>query len=272
MDREIETAVFTHRGIDSVCNYERYEWLGDAYLEMIATVLIFRTFSDTAAGRCSQIREQLVRNSTLSEYYRLYKMERRSRFPREVDQLRSKELSKIQGDIFEAYVAGVVLSDPVNGVSTVTAWLKALWGRTIKDQIRKNEEAMTFNVAKTADPAGASSGDGKKNLQPKERLAQMIVVRGIRLRYEDIPGAKKDKNLGLPLFSVGVYLDGWGETNKLLGWGTALGKKEAGQKAATMAMENKKLIQHYDGLKKEFQAAQQKGQEAAQKMAGDGTK
>ena len=67
-----------------------------------------------------------------------------------------------------------------------------------------------------------------------------------------MPCRKRDKNLGLPLFAIGAYLDGWGETNKLLGIGTALGKKEAGFKAATVALENRKLMKVYEDKKKAF--------------------
>jgi ribonuclease-3 len=276
LDREIETAVFTHRGVDMECNYERYEWVGDAYLETIATILIFQTFGLTSAGRSSQIREQLIRNTTLAEYFRLYKMERRARLPSAIEQMsrsgsKSKELAKIHGDIFEAFVAGAIISDPVDGLANVTAWLKALWGKTIKDQIQKEEELKASKMSDTAGNNEGRSIGGNKNLKPKERLAQIVVVKGIRLHYEDIPNNdKKDRNLGLPLFTVGVYLDGWGETNKLLGMGSALGKKEAGQKAAVMAMENKKLMKLYGDQKTEFQEAQKKAREEEEAEAEAG--
>ncbi|KAH6891149.1 abhydrolase domain-containing protein [Thelonectria olida] len=274
LDPEVETAVFTHRGVDMTCNYERYEWVGDAYLEMVATILIFQTFNLTSAGRSSQLREQLVRNTTLAEYFRLYKMEKRARLPSLTDLSRSEpkskdSITKIYGDIFEAYVAGVIISDPVNGLANVASWLKALWGRTIKDQIQKEEKLRALKMSgKTGNDEAGSSG-GNKNVLPKERLAQILMVKGIRLRYEDMPNKdKKDRNLGLPLFTMGVYLDGWGETNKLLGIGSALGKKEAGQKAATMALENKKLMKLYRDQKTKFQEAQQKTREEAEAEAG----
>ncbi|KAI5466933.1 ribonuclease III domain-containing protein [Mariannaea sp. PMI_226] len=273
LDPEIELAVFSHAGFGQGPNYERYEWLGDAYLELIATALIFQTFRSTIAGRCSQIREQLIRNATLAEYFREYDMGKRARLPQDIAQLmqskptskaRYREMIKIQGDIFEAFVAGVVLSDPVDGLRTVTSWLKALWGRTIKDQIEKDEK-LRNSKAQDREAAQSTSVKGDalpRERLPKEQLAVVLVVKGIRLRYEDLPNhSKKDRNLGLPLYTIGVYLDGWGEVNKLLGVGTALNKKEAGQKAATVALENKKLMRLFGDKKKAFVEAQQKAQE-----------
>ncbi|KAF7544805.1 hypothetical protein G7Z17_g9669 [Cylindrodendrum hubeiense] len=262
---ELELAAFSHPGIGHGPNYERLEWLGDAYIEMIATALIFQTFGLSSAGRSSQIREQLVRNVTLAGYFRQYKMEKRARLPADMGNMeelilaktKDKELIKIQGDIFEAFVAAVVLSDPVNGLATVITWLKSLWGRTIKDQIKQAEKASNSIPLIGGNQSTTSGGTGAKEVTAKERLAQVLVVKGIHLRYEDMPNNdKKDKNLGLPLFSVGIYLDGWGEKNKYLGVGTALKKKEAGQKAAAMALQNKKLMTLYGDKKRAFMETQ----------------
>ncbi|KPM34940.1 hypothetical protein AK830_g11640 [Neonectria ditissima] len=272
LDPELELSVFNHPGIGYGSNYERLEWLGDAYIEMIATALIFQTFGDATAGRGSQLREQLVRNITLADYFRQYKLERKARLPADMgilEQLviarpRDKELIKIQGDMFEAFVAAVVVSDPVNGLSTVVTWLKSLWGRTIKDQIKKAEAERKSAPKHGSMQPAAPEEVGAKDARPKELLAKKMLVKGIRLRYEDMSNNnKKDKHLGLPLFTVGVYLDGWGETNKFLGVGTALQKKEAGQKAATMALENKKLMKLFEERKKTFQETERaKGDQA----------
>ncbi|KAK7417133.1 hypothetical protein QQX98_004736 [Neonectria punicea] len=275
-DPELELAVFSHPGVGYGPNYERLEWLGDAYIEMIATALIFQTFGTVTAGRGSQLREQLVRNLTLAEYFKQYKMEKKARLPTDMGNLeqlmitnpRDKELIKIQGDMFEAFVAAVVVSDPANGLTTVITWLKSLWGRTIKDQIKQAELERNSAAKKESVASMASGGIGARDVRPKERLAKILSVKGIRLRYEDMPNNnKRDKNLSLPLFTVGVYLDGWGETNKFLGVGTALQKKEAGQKAAMMALENKKLMTLFGDKKIAFQEAQRALEEAKEHQA-----
>src|SRR5436190_8289568 len=74
-DRSLEVAVFTHQGTVSrqstsstELSYDRLEILGDAYIEVIATRLIWDHFRSLPPGRISQIREMLVKNETLAQY------------------------------------------------------------------------------------------------------------------------------------------------------------------------------------------------------------
>ncbi|KAL6860308.1 hypothetical protein ACO1O0_004335 [Amphichorda felina] len=216
------------------------------------------------SGRCSQIREQLVRNITLAGYFREYSLMSKAQLPQEIFRNSSvgrgrssdKDLVKTQADMFEAYVAAVIVSDPENGLSNCVNWLKGLWSRTIQDQIVKAERDAP---AKQAQETSATSTT--RAITPREQLASLIAVKGVLIQYKDMPGKeKRDKNLKLELFTVGVYLTGWGENDLLLGWGTALGKKEASQKAATRALENKKLMKLYAGKKQAFLEAQRVAQ------------
>lgn len=250
---DLETATFTHSGATSnagALSYERLEWLGDAYLYLVSTILISSTFTSHLPGKCTQIRELLVKNETLASYARQYGFEKRAHLPQEFSDdshkgYRAKEGEKIKvmGDIFEAYIAAVVLSDPDQGVDRVSSWLKSLWAQTIskqiKDQERLNEKANAIPV-----------GDVTVNLNPKEMLSRKIGAKGVKITYKDAGPEKKDRATGFPLFTVGVYLDGWGEHDKQLGIGKALGKKDAGMKAAEMALANKELMALYGEMKK----------------------
>ncbi|KAK1639815.1 ribonuclease III domain-containing protein [Colletotrichum phormii] len=256
----LELAAFTHVGMTkhkSDLSYDRLEWLGDAYVELISSSLIFQTFGGMSTGQCSQIRELLIRNANLGEYSTHYELFERANLPPEFKPrgnqpavAKPHEIKKVRGDLFEAYVAAVVLSDPTNGLTRVAEWLKTLWATTIKDQIRS--VAKTPGL-KTVKELGATVTEESK-LPPKVLLSQIIGAKGISIRYEDLSKAnKKDKyNNKLALFTVGVFLDGWGEKNKLLGTGSDLNKKEAGQKAAQMALNNKKLLKVYQDKKKAF--------------------
>ncbi|KAG6009275.1 hypothetical protein E4U21_002879 [Claviceps maximensis] len=248
LDAELEQTVFRHPGMSTKGpSYERLEWLGDAFLELTASMLIYQTFHTIPAGQLSQLRELVVRNKNLAVYFREYGLDAKAQLPPDAHQFRGqgkskdKDITKIHADMFEAYVAAVIISDPENGLQNAVTWLKGLFGRTLKDQILKNEKK---EKARQADPRTQVS-----QLSPKDQLRSQIGAKGIQLRYEDMPGPAKDKYSELPLFTIGVFLDGWGERNKLLGWGTALGKKEAGQKAATVALENKKLMKLYSAKK-----------------------
>ncbi|KAM3457974.1 hypothetical protein MY3296_000624 [Beauveria thailandica] len=254
-DKGLEKLAFTHPGSVPGSRpdqqYERLEWLGDAYLELFATALIDKTFLQLPSGRCSQIRERLIRNTTLASYFREYGLEARARLPSDVLNQKKpsrgsssdKDLLKTQSDMFEAYVAAVILSDPANGIETTMSWLKALWGRSLIEDVQQAERSQTL-VARTENT--------RRERTPKEELSSRIVIKGITLRYERMNSNKREKHLGQELFTVGVYLDGWGESGKLLGVGSALSIKEAGQKAAVGVMENKKLMKVYESNKKAF--------------------
>jgi ribonuclease-3 len=254
LDSALETASFTHPGQakrTTDMHYERLEWIGDAYIYIISCSFIYATFPTLSPGKCSQIREVLVKNKTLRDYSLRYGFDKRADFPAEFGfggrlggtTVNEGERSKVLADLFEAYVGAVVLSDPHSGFDRAAAWLKALWAGTIAKQIKE---------------AGVLQQRAAE-LPPKNQLANLIMAKGIRLRYEDAPpsGSKQkvSKESRLPLYTVNVYLDGWGETNKLLGWGTAPNKGEAGHRAALCAMDNKKLIQVYVERKRAHLAA-----------------
>ncbi|KAF2219015.1 hypothetical protein BDZ85DRAFT_285825 [Elsinoe ampelina] len=117
-------------------NYERLEFLGDAYIELMASSLIFSRYPHLTAGRQSQLRETLVNNTTLMRFSLHYGFDRKleehgldtaqfntSKHPAKGN----KGLNKILADCFEAYIAALVLSDPTNGYTTAQNWLWTLW-------------------------------------------------------------------------------------------------------------------------------------------------
>lgn len=147
------------------------------------------------------------------------------------------------GDIFEAYVAAVILSDPEQGVDRVSAWLKSLWAQTISKQIIEQERLNEKTKSRTADGIDTS-------INSKDLLSRTIGARGVKITYKDAGPEKKDPATGFLVFTIAVYLDGWGEHNKQLGIGKALSKKDAGMKAAEMALANKKLMALYGEQKR----------------------
>ncbi|KAK4149081.1 ribonuclease III domain-containing protein [Chaetomidium leptoderma] len=248
----LETAALTHSGMRknlSDPSYEQLEWIGDVYLELMASELISQTFPTLDPGRSSHYREMLVRNSTLGQFSVHYGLDKRANFPAEFGlggrpngtKASEKQRTKALGDIFEAYVGAIVRSDPENGMRRAAEWLKALWGPVLERQVREEESGTRVK---------------DRDLNPKTQLEQMIGGSGVKIEYRDLPsGGKKDRDTNQELFFVGCFLNGWGETGLQLGYGNALGKKEAGQKAAVKAMENKKLIKKFADKKKALLAA-----------------
>ncbi|KAI9053847.1 hypothetical protein LZ554_002795 [Drepanopeziza brunnea f. sp. 'monogermtubi'] len=265
LDPTLEESSFIHQGSTSgkptELNYERLEWVGDAYIELFATLLISQTFPNLGPGKCSQLRERLVKNSTLAEFSVYYGFDKRLRMP-PVKPGQPEDRRKVMGDIFEAYVAAVILSDPAHGLKTAAEWLKDLWGMVlVKDIIQEERNGLKLDsplwklrstLAATDD--AVLKAEALDLSTPKDKLQKLLGVKGVKLEYKDAGPEKKDPNSKLPVFTVGVYLTGLGEREKMLGIGKAGGKKDAGAKAASNALQNKKLMQVYIEKKKLVEA------------------
>ncbi|KAL1902170.1 hypothetical protein Cpir12675_000070 [Ceratocystis pirilliformis] len=257
VDEELKTAAFTHSAFTNngkLLSYERLEWLGDAYLYALSSAFIFQTFGSLPTGRCAQLRESLVKNTTLASYFRQYSFGKYARVPPERQRATlsnvpdcDKETIKVQGDMFEAFVAAVVLSSPEYGVARVSEWLKLLWARTLGKQLRDLGRSTTGTGAQELGEGGMDT-----KLGAKTRLANHIQVPGVLLEYRDMACKKKDRDTNLPLYSMGLFLTGWGEKEKMIGMATALSKKEAGQKAALQALDSNKLMKQYHAKKRAF--------------------
>jgi ribonuclease III len=239
LDGELEMAAFTHHSVETVKgkNYQLLEWIGDSYLHIISTVLITQTFHIPSEGDLSLLREILVRNSTLAGYSAWYQFEKRAKVPPQVPK-------KVWGDIFEAYVAAIILSDPVDGLPRTISWLKALWAASLERQLRQLAQSK-------AQPLQSDASKLIQEKTMKERLAEALLVPGIKISYEARDKMKTDRDHKLSLFTVDAFLIGWGERT-FLGSGTARGKGEAGNKAAQMALANKKLIKVFSDKKKAY--------------------
>ena len=218
--------VFTHSSVYSnsktinvVNTYDRLEFLGDAYLEVIASRLLWGLFPDGSSGKLSSLRELLVKNETLAVFSRAYGFDKQLKFGGDVAVTAGpSSMMKIHGDVFEAYVAAVVLSDGERGFADVEEWLTALWMPLLRGVKTETVE-----------------------LKWKSELAKLIMAPGVRINYvEEKRVAQKGK--GLETYFMGVYLTGWGFENQLLGRGSGLNKVTAGDEAAKAATENKDII------------------------------
>jgi ribonuclease III len=264
LDPTLEQSAFVHLGLGSGkatdLSYERLEWVGDAYVYLISTLLISQTFPAFTPGKCSQLRERLVKNLTLADYSRRYGFDKRAKLP---DYLyitgKDQERTKVMGDIFESYVAAIVLSDPADGVKRASEWLKDIWGMTLAKEILQEErnglllDSPLWRLRGKAEPVQQIIDKSQPiPLNPKEQLAKLLGSRGVQIVYKDAAPEKKDPKNKLAMFTVGVYLTGWGEKDKMLGSGRANGKKDAGMKAAEMALANKKMMKMYMDKKRVF--------------------
>ncbi|OAA64418.1 nucleolar rnase [Niveomyces insectorum RCEF 264] len=295
----IEQIALTHHGMRRntwEASYENLEFLGDAFVYHVVSEYLSQTFPQLSPGRLSQLRERLVCNANLAQYTRHYGIDKRAKLPDEFQgegrlatkgtKATDKERLKVHGDLFEAYVGGLIRSHETAeaGVAVATRWLKPLWALTlakdIRGEYRKRAEAVQRGALLTpGDAVGRGSGSVSSNggnngtvptnsdtqpsnqvsavtRSPKVQLAHLIGCRGVVIRYEEVPGkGKRDQHNNLPLFTVGVWVDAWGKS-ECLATSSALSKKDAGSKAAEKALENKKLMKAYMSKKQAFLEAQ----------------
>jgi ribonuclease-3 len=243
----LEEAVFTHVSSHGVARikgvsdpdqitYERLEFLGDAYIELISSRLIYSRLPHLDVPQQSYFREQLVKNETLGKFSNAYGLPDRLKHGGHMGE--SKAWAKVVADVFEAYVAAVVLSDPEGGFYTAENWLTELWAPQFlefKEQIIENPQA-------------------------KDDLARLVACKDVTLRYKEEREVVMEN--GVQKYSMGVYLTGWGYENEWLGSGEARNKGQAGVKAAMDAIRrNNAALEATTKKKRELlQQKREKGQ------------
>ena len=270
LDKSLEDVAFTHQGTlprispeDANLSYERLEFLGDAYIEVISSTIIFHRYPLYSAGKLSQKRQAMVNNETLADFSLAYGFDKRARLPKNFPMAsgndQRKSWTKVMGDIFEAYVAAVVLSDSENGFSTVESWLSKLWA-----------------------PMLSGGNDQKVDMKAKVQLATKIMGKGVKILYLDEGKPEVFEKEGQILFQVGAYITGWGWQKQHLGSGKGWNKNEAGNMAATQALANP-LTAQIAAVKQDFdlKTAQEKDDQnvntnakvqLASKIGGNGVK
>jgi ribonuclease-3 len=219
----LHEAVFTHRsvhatninihqGIDLGLDYERLEFLGDAYLELIASRALYNRFPQVEVPQLCSWRERLVENLALGKFSEAYGFSDRLKYKVDFDK-DTKAWKKVVADIFEAYVAGVVLSDPKNGFATAEKWLDELWAPQLlgfKEKVVENPRA-------------------------REELQKQVEMKGVRVRYQEEKPMTMEN--GVQRYYLGLYLTGWGFENEWLGSGEGQNKAQACISAATDALK-----------------------------------
>ena len=254
--------------------YEKLEFLGDAQLELIASRLIYQRFSHLLAGQQSQLRELLVKNETLSEYARAYGFEKRVQVGDLESMLQdskdrgNKGFNKVLGDVFEAYIAAVVLSDHENGFAVVEKWMTTLWAPKLHEAAQIDRfytRDLSLSTDKDADPLKVYNPAAKAELQKR------IAGRDVKLDYEPYRATVelKGHQLGQNKHFIALYLTGYGHTRKLLGKGEGKNKVEAGNVAATEAMygECKLLVEECEKVLSEIRAQKKAEKEAKDAVA-----
>lgn len=176
--------------------YERLEFLGDAYIELFASRLIYESYSHLPAGRMSQVRELLVKNETLAELSRRYGFHERIAVGAEIGELvrdsrgrGNKGYNKIVGDVFEAYVAAVVLSDfEGRGFEKAEAWCRELWEAKLERAKKEDRSLLPPPSPPPPTTLAAAAGDEAKDEDEGKEEADDDNIHLLRTTYD--PNAK----------------------------------------------------------------------------------
>jgi len=184
-------------GVESA-HYERLEFLGDAYLQSIASSVLYTRFPEYREGPLSEMRQLLVSNKPLAEFARAYGFSERLR----TNLVEDKNKIKIVADCFEAYIGGVVLDSeggPDVGYRTARVWLERLFEPKLKEMAV--ERAKVSPVDKMA----------------KQSLNALAGGNKAQLTYR-WTGGGGGNNGG---FWITVMINGWGFKDRVIGkgWG-----------------------------------------------------
>lgn len=279
-------ACFTHRSAASYhrssstgdITYERLEFVGDAYIELIATRLIFERYYNLTVGQQSQLRELLVKNETLAEYSRAYGFEKRIEISqREKMQdaaavrlgYGGKGLNKVLGDVFEAYIAAVVMSDTEHGFAVAEKWLTTLWApklQEVKHKFRASDPTTPIS-SDSVDPLATYNPTAKADLQKR-----ILSSKDVKLEYVAYQKSLelKGTELGQNMHFIALYLTGYGYQRKELGKGSGKNKVEAGNWAAQKAMfgEAREIVEECE--KVNLEAKERRRVEKEKKEAASG--
>ena len=228
-------------------NYERLEFLGDAYIELVASHLVMEAFpAYTSVGKICQARQSLVMNSQLARFSRAYGLDERVQVPKSLfvdirqkkqdkkNRIKEKSWEKVLGDVFEAYVAAVALSAPSKeeGYKIIEQWLLALWKPLLALWKRKGHPY-------THDDRGPASSWPDVNDSAKEELGKQIMGQNCKIDYHALEPLDETsmRSSGQAISHMGCYYTGWGWKNELLGKGKGFSRKDAEMRAASAALD-----------------------------------
>lgn len=207
-DRGVLLEALTHSSYASenpgIGHNERFEFLGDAVLQLAVTEYLFATFPDLPEGQLAKIRAASVSGSELAKVARELNLGEYLLLGRGEDATGGRTKSSILADAMEAVLAAVHLDA---GYPVARRIILALWEERVK--------------VKATSPG---------RLDYKTRLQELLASNQQRPEYV-VEGSGPDHD---KLFTASVSVDGveWGA-------GTGRSKKEAQQDAARQALENR---------------------------------
>ena len=111
-NRTLLRYALTHKSIDSVVHYDRFEFLGDAVLSMVVAGELYRRYPEADSGAMTQMRAYVVRRQTLAlvaEDMGLQKYVMVGKSLRGAKGKSKQMKDRVLEDVFEALIAALYL-------------------------------------------------------------------------------------------------------------------------------------------------------------------
>lgn len=226
---ELLVKVFTHQSVIGYLNIpernkvnlhnERLEFLGDAFLQFLSSMIIYEKFPEFNEGQLSMLRSQIVSNNRLLKLSQIYKFDKQLKKNMNDTSIISGN-NKIYADVFEAYLGAIAeqyMMETVDGETNVDdfihGWFNAKeWIEELcEDQLRSFDPSLVFKMQYCK--------SSKQDL--RLLLGQLNIPEYIRC------------NIGNRKFLSCVKI-----ANKVYGYGIGTSNKEADARAATDALCN----------------------------------
>ena len=231
----IRARVFTHKSLVKNKSFlsenaklnshnEMLEFLGDAALYFAVTRIIYKKFPYFDDGQLSELRIQLVNNERLKKFSLVYGLRDKLKCgPGLLDGDTYKQgKRKLEADIFEAYIGGLVEDNPTNYAELIEEWLEKLMEPTIQELTATSIKLQNLETT---------------NFNAKRELYSLIGYAALGLSYHVVKRRTSDD----PSFVVECRIaDG-----TVLGVGRGKNVKIAGSKAAENVLANKALVEEY---------------------------
>lgn len=163
-DEELMLEAITHRSV-GIKNYERFELLGDAIIQLAVTEILLNKFAKCNEGELSRMRQFLVNKSTLSKIALELKIDT-ILISRNLNINKNISLKKsITADLFESIIGGIYLDSNYQRCEKIITKIfsklinseKLLSGKDSKTQLQeylqsKNLELPIYKKSKLKSP------------------------------------------------------------------------------------------------------------------------
>lgn len=164
---------------------ERFEFLGDAVLDLVISDLLLESFPEASEGRLSKMRAAVVNEKTLCEIAKSLQLEELLRLGKGETRSGGRDKASILSSAFEALIAAIYIDGGFNAVYPVVRYLFAplfrMEGTAISFQDYKTRLQETVQSRLKLTPTyhlmGSSGPDHAKIFSVEVRVRDQVIAR-----------------------------------------------------------------------------------------------